>query len=86
MGLPPKAFFVPILKSNLLVQYGSSLAFQSFHDFLGILRLDSHFFQGDAKVLEEHRSARRSDRDLWSGHGRHEYFSLYTLVRRGAWK
>src|SRR2546428_10643856 len=52
-GAPPKAFFVPILKSNLLVQYGSSLAFQSFHDFLGILRLDSHFFQGDAKVLEE---------------------------------
>jgi len=52
-GAPPKAFFVPILKSNLLVQYGSSFAFQSFHDFLGILRLDSHFFQGDAKVLEE---------------------------------
>ena len=36
-----------------MVQYGSSLAFQTFHDFLGILRLDPHFFQGYTKVPEE---------------------------------
>jgi len=34
----------------LCVQYGPSLAFQTFHDFLGILRLDSRFFQSCAKV------------------------------------
>jgi len=34
-------------------QYGSSLTFQTFHDSLGILRLDSRFFQGCAKVPEE---------------------------------
>jgi hypothetical protein len=38
---------------QLTFQYGSSLAFQTFHDFLGILRLDSHFFQSCAKMLEE---------------------------------
>jgi hypothetical protein len=41
------------LFKELFVQYGSSLAFQTFHDYLGFLRLDSHFFQGYAKVLEE---------------------------------
>jgi hypothetical protein len=38
---------------QLTLQYGSSLAFQTFHDFLGILWLDSHFFQSCAKMLEE---------------------------------
>jgi hypothetical protein len=40
-------------EQSLCVQYGSSSAFQTFNEFLGILRLDSHFFQGCAKVLEE---------------------------------
>ena len=35
------------------VQHGTSLAFKTFHDLLGILRLDSNFFQGCAKVLEK---------------------------------
>jgi hypothetical protein len=35
------------------IQNRPSLPFQKFHDFLGIFRLDSHFFQGGAKVLEE---------------------------------
>jgi hypothetical protein len=52
-GSPTQSVLRSYSKSNLLVQYGSSLAFQTFHDFLGILRLDSHFFQGYAKVLEE---------------------------------
>ena len=53
MGFPYPKRSRSYSKSNLLVQYGSSLAFQTFHDFLGILRLDSCFFQGYAKVLEE---------------------------------
>jgi hypothetical protein len=35
------------------LQHGTSLAFKTFHDLLGILRLDSNFFQGYAKVLDE---------------------------------
>ena len=42
----PQSVLRSCLKSSLLVQHGSSLAFQTFHDFLGIFRLDSHFFQG----------------------------------------
>src|SRR5207248_9082900 len=32
------------------------------------------------------RSAHRSDLDLWTGRGRHEYFSLRISARREAWK
>jgi hypothetical protein len=35
------------------LQHGSSLAFKTFHHLLGILRLDSNFFQGCAKMLDE---------------------------------
>ena len=49
----PHCVFRSYSTSNPLVQYGSSLAFQTFHDFLGILRLDPHFFQGYTKVPEE---------------------------------
>ena len=38
---------------QLTFQYSSSLAFHTFHDFLDILRLDSHFFQSCAKMIEE---------------------------------
>lgn len=52
--VPPIAFFVPIQRATpRFSTYGSSLAFQTFHDFIGILRLDPHFFQGYTKVPEE---------------------------------
>jgi hypothetical protein len=35
------------------VQDSRPVSFQRFHDFLGIFRLDSYFFQGSAKVIEE---------------------------------
>jgi hypothetical protein len=35
------------------IQNSLSPSFQQFRDFLSIFRLDSHFFQGCAKVLKE---------------------------------
>ena len=35
------------------IQYSSSLTHQAFPDYLGILRFDSHFFQGCAEMQEE---------------------------------
>jgi hypothetical protein len=51
--LTPTKRFSLIFTSISWVLFSTSLAFHTFHDFLGILRLDSHFFQGCAKVLEE---------------------------------
>src|SRR5271167_1720934 len=52
-GSPTQNVLRSYLTSNLLVQYGCSLALQTFHDFLGIFRFHPHLFQGCAKVLQE---------------------------------
>jgi hypothetical protein len=52
-GFPPHGIYRLKSRAISFVQYRSSLTFQAFSDFLGILRFDSNFFQGGAKVLEE---------------------------------
>ena len=39
--------------ANVKKVQGSSLTLQTFPDYLGIFRFDSHYFQGCTKVVEE---------------------------------
>jgi hypothetical protein len=48
-GLAPDRIYRLKSRAISFVQYGSSLTFQAFSDFLGILRVDSNFFQGGAE-------------------------------------
>ena len=52
MGLPPRNNSL-VRNATSSVHDRPSLAFQRFHNFLGVFRFDPHLFERGAKVLEE---------------------------------